>query len=140
MHRIRRPHPQCHYDAGRTATHDDDPLGPAPHCTRAVGAIADMGQGLDFTLVVRCFRYSFLIRDCPLPGSEFCTCLFKVEKLFCLHSLCLGTYRHVVLPACLSRDCCCRLDRCLNVSAAKHYILAIKKSIAGRQHAREQTS
>jgi hypothetical protein len=50
MHRIRRPHPQCHYDAGRTATRDDDPLEPAPQGTRAVGAIADMGQGLDFTL------------------------------------------------------------------------------------------
>lgn len=69
MHRIRRPHPQCDYDAGRTATHDDDPLEPAPHRTRAVGAIADMGQGLDFTLpclleiLLSCLR-------CPLLVSK----------------------------------------------------------------------
>jgi hypothetical protein len=93
MHRIRRPHPQCHYDAGRTATRDDDPLNPSAtsHPSRRSDCRHGSGSRLHcrllWILLSRCvyIRRTFLkiIRRMSVAEIVPFVHIISEQKMFC---------------------------------------------------------
>lgn len=86
-------------------------------CIRAVGAIADRGQGLDFTA----FDAPF---SCLLSGKCLATGLLIVERSCGLHLVSLNvSFVLLVIPRIL-----CGLDRCGYVPASVHQRHFTRKS------------